>query len=113
MSFSIDTVFVWVTDLDRSVHWYSSFGIEAGPGYGNWQPMVVDGEVTFALHKGARTEGPSTGGIAFRVANLDVEIARLAAEGIDPADSEITDTGAARFTTYRDQDGNDVQLLER
>ena len=113
MSFSVDTVFVRVTDLDRSVQWYSTFGIEAGPRYGAWQAMVLEEAASFALHQGERSEGPSTGGTAFRVPNLDVEIARLADAGLHPVDAEITDTGVARFTTYRDPDGNDVQLLER
>ncbi len=38
---------------------------------------------------------------------------RLAADGIHPTDREVTDTGMARFTTYLDPDGNEVQLLER
>ncbi len=113
MAFSVDTVFVWVTDLDRATDWYSTFGIEAGPRYGAWQAMILDGAVSFALHQGERPEGPSTGGTAFRVPNLDAEIARLAENDVHPVDSEITDTGVARFTTYRDPDGNDVQLLER
>ena len=113
MAFSVDTVFVWVTDLDRATEWYSSFGIDAGPRYGTWQTMEVDGVVAFALHRGDRAEGPSTGAVAFRVPDLDGEINRLAVQGIAPVDEEITDTGVSRFTTFRDPDGNDVQLLER
>ena len=40
-------------------------------------------------------------------------MSRLAADGITPTDREVTDTGMARFTTYLDPDGNEVQLLER
>lgn len=113
MAFQLDTVFVWVTDLERSVAWYSKLGIESGPAYGPWQTMVLDGDVAFALHKGERPQGPSTSVPSFRVADLDGEIARLAGLGIDPSDPEATDTGMARFTTFTDPDGNDVQLLER
>ena len=75
--------------------------------------MVVDGNVSFALHQGERPDGPSTGGTAFLVPNLEAEIARLANVDVHPVDAEITDTGVSKFTTYRDPDGNDVQLLER
>jgi predicted enzyme related to lactoylglutathione lyase len=33
--------------------------------------------------------------------------------GIVATVPEITDTGAARFTTFTDPDGNEIQLLER
>jgi catechol 2,3-dioxygenase-like lactoylglutathione lyase family enzyme len=113
MTFSVDTVFVWVTDLDRSVDWFRSFGIEAGPGHGDWQPMEVGGDVTFALHRGERPPGSPSGGIAFAVDDLEGEMARLERSGIKPADDEVTDTGVSRFITYSDPDGNHVQLLER
>jgi predicted enzyme related to lactoylglutathione lyase len=112
MSWSIDTVFVWVTDLDRAVDWYRRMGIEPGPRYGAWQTMSTDGAARFALHEGERGEGGPTAVIAFAVDDLDAQMGRLSALGMDPID-EITDTGAARFTTYVDPDGNQIQILER
>ncbi|MDH3463407.1 MAG: hypothetical protein OEM32_07280, partial [Acidimicrobiia bacterium] len=67
MTYSVDTVFVWVTDLPKAVEWYSRFGIETGPGYGDWQTMKVVGATAFALHRGKRPAGGSTAGVAFRV----------------------------------------------
>ena len=113
MAYQLDTVFIWVSDLARSLDWYQKLGIEAGPAYGPWQTMEVDGQTRFALHQGERGTGPSTAVPSFRVEDLDAQIARLAEVGIEPTDPEITDTGAARFTTFTDPDGNDVQLLER
>ena len=113
MAFSIDTVFLWVVDLDRAVEWYRRFGVEAGPRHGTWQGMITDGGARFGLHQGERQRGAPTAAVAFGVADLDAEMARLAADGINPNDREITDTGMARFTTYLDPDGNEVQLLER
>ena len=113
MAFQVDTVFVWVTDLDRSVEWYATLGIEAGPRFGAWQTMAVGGETRFAIHQGDRREGPATGAVSFGVDDLDGEIGRLAAHGIHPTDPEITDTGESRFTTFADPDGNDIQLLQR
>ena len=113
MVFQLDTVFVWVTDLARSKDWYAGLGIEAGAAYGPWQTMSLDGDTRFALHQGERTEGPSTAVPSFRVDDLDAEISRLAELDITPTDPEITDTGMARFTTFTDPDGNEIQLLER
>lgn len=113
MAFAVDTVFVWVTDIVESVEWYTRFGVKPGASYGDWQTMEVTGATAFALHRGERPQGSSTAGIAFRVDDLDAEIARLAGLAIEPWDEEITETGVARFTTFRDPDGNDVQLLER
>ena len=113
MTFQVDTGFYYVSDLDDSVEWYARFGIETGPRYGTWQTMSLEGETRFALHHGQRPEGPNTGAIAFRVISLDNEIERLRGVGIEANDDEITDTGVARFVSFRDPDGNDVQLLER
>lgn len=113
MAFQLDTVFVWVTDLDRAVEWYSRLGIEAGPRQGPWQEMHLDGGARFALHHGARPEGGSTAVPSFRVDALEAEMARLAGLGITPTDRGITDTGAAKFAGFLDPDGNEIQLLER
>ncbi len=113
MTFTIDTVFVWVSDIDRSVPWYRSLGVEAGHRHGTWQAMMTEGGTRFGLHQGERERREPTAAIAFGVSDLDAEMKRLAALGIDPTDAEVTDSGAARFITYRDPDGNEVQLLER
>ena len=85
-------------------------GIEPGPRYGAWQAMEVDG-TRFALHEGAPSGGQRAV-VSFGVADLDAEIERLTALGHAPIEG-ITDTGAARFTTFVDPDGTHVQLLER
>lgn len=113
MALQLDTVFTWVTDLDRAVEWYSKLGIGPGDRYGAWQDMEVEGAARFALHQGNRPSGPSTAVPSFRVQDLDGEIRRLASLGIEPSEPGITDTGEARFTTFTDPDGNQVQLLER
>lgn len=113
MTFQLDTVFLWVTDIERALDWYEKLGIEAGDRHGSWQNMKIDGDVRFALHQGDRPDGASTAVPSFRVSDLDAEIRRLENLGIEPTDPEITDTGVARFTTFTDPDGNQVQLLER
>ena len=113
MTFQLDTVFVWVTDMERALDWYAKLGIQAGDRYGAWQNMELDGDTRFALHQGERADGPSTSVPSFRVGDLDAEIRRLENLGIEPTDPEITDTGVARFTTFTDPDGNQIQLLQR
>lgn len=112
MSLQVDTVFIWVTDLDASLDWYRTIGFEPGPRYDTWQVMDVPGDTRFALHQGIRPPGPSTSVPSFRVGDLESEIARLADEGIEPQ-NEITDSGTARFVAFQDPDGNEIQLLER
>lgn len=113
MGLQLDTVFIWVTDIDASIGWYETMGLPAGPRHGPWQTIDVDGETRFALHEGDRAANGSTAVPSFRVADLDGEIRRLATVGITPIDDEITDNGMARFTTFADPDGNEIQLLER
>jgi catechol 2,3-dioxygenase-like lactoylglutathione lyase family enzyme len=113
MAMQLDTVFVWVNDLDRSLEWYRMVGLEPGARHGGWQEMKVDGGTRFALHQGPRPAGDSTAVPAFRVADLDAEIVRLVSLGIGASDDEATDTGVARFITFTDPDGNRIQLLER
>jgi predicted enzyme related to lactoylglutathione lyase len=75
--------------------------------------MEVSGDTRFALHQGIREPGPSTAVPSFRVGDLQAELERLAGLGIETAEPEITDTGTARFITFVDPDGNEIQLLER
>ncbi|MGB7859094.1 MAG: VOC family protein [Acidimicrobiia bacterium] len=113
MAFQVDTVFVWVSEVEQAAKWYRRFGIDPGPRFGGWQTMHVDGETRFALHEGVGAKSGSTATVAFRVADLEHEIARLADLEITPVDPSITNTGVARFITFQDPDGNVVQLLER
>jgi catechol 2,3-dioxygenase-like lactoylglutathione lyase family enzyme len=112
VALQVDTVFVWVTDLEESLPWYQKIGFTAGDRYGTWQVLEVDGETRFALHQGIREEGPPTAVVSFRVDDLQATIDRLGEQSIRPID-QITDTGTTRFVTYRDPDGNEIQLLQR
>ena len=44
MTFELDTVFVWVSDVEQALDWYAKLGIQAGERYGSWQNMRVKGE---------------------------------------------------------------------
>lgn len=112
MGLELDTVFVWVSDLERSIPWYRAVGLEAGVPHGTWQEISVSGVTRFALHQGDRPEGPPTSVISFRVDDLTAHMERLAGSGIEPL-GPVTDTGVARFAAYADPDGNEIQFLER
>ena len=109
----VDTVFYWVTDIDRALGFYTSvFGIEPGPRHGDWQVLQVPGPVAFALHAGGDPATNVNAVVSLRVPNLDQAIRELAEKGHNPV-TEITDTGAARFAGYEDPDGNLIDILER
>ena len=112
MGLQLDTVFVWVKDLERSLAWYGAVGLEPGARHGPWQTISLDGESRFALHEGDRPEGPPTSVPSFRVDDLAAHMDRLGERGIEPI-GPVTDTGAARFAAYADPDGNEIQFLER
>lgn len=111
---TLDTVFLWVTDLNRSVEWYRNrLGIRPGPRHGDWQVMAIDGDVTFALHGSSETVTPSRSAVlGFRVDDLDAATEELGRAGVDPVDQTATDTGFKRFRTFADPDGHLIQLVE-
>ena len=108
----VDTVFVWVSDLDRSVAWFERFGLSPGPRRGSWQPLSLSGETVFAIHEGRGDHSRVNAVVGLRVDDLDSAIVELAAAGIEPLDDMLTDTGPRRFTTFVDPDGNQIQLIE-
>lgn len=111
---TLDTVFLWVSDLDRSVEWYRNrLGIRPGPRHGDWQVMAIDGDVTFALHQSPEAVAPDRSAVlGFRVDDLATATKDLAASGVDPVDQTVTDTGFKRFRTFADPDGHLIQLIE-
>lgn len=113
MSLQVDTVFVWVNDLEQSLEWYRAIGFDVGNRFGPWQSLIVDGETRFALHQGIREQGESTAVPSFRVEDLEAEVERLSGLGVEPTTSEVTDTGVARFIMFADPDGNEIQLIQR
>ena len=108
----VDTIFLKVTDLERATDWYHRvLGIAPGPRFGDWQVLDVGGEVTFALHRFATPPAGINAVVSLRVDDLDAAIDQAVARGAQPIDPDITDTGAKRFTTFADPDGNHVQLI--
>ncbi len=109
---AVDTVFLWVSNLDRSVAWFARLGLQPGPRHGTWQPLQLAGDTVFALHEGRGDHSRVNAVVGLRVDDLDAAILELADRGIEPLDEMLTDTGVRRFTTFVDPDGNQVQLIE-
>lgn len=109
----VDTVFVWVGDLERSMPFYRDvLGLEPGPRFGSWQAMATEG-ARFALHEGDAPDGQRQRAVVgFAVADLEGEVARIRAAGHQPI-APPADTGVSRFVTYEDPDGTHIQLIER
>lgn len=107
----LNTIFFWVTSIDDSLSWWRAFGVEPGERFGTWQDMQVPGTVTFALHEDPEQRTGINAVLAFSVGELATEIERLASVGISPTGA-IANAGTRSFATFKDPDGNQVQLSQ-
>ena len=108
----IDHVYYWTRDLDAGVAFYRDVvGLELVRRAGNEWAEFDAGSIRFALHGTEEETLPPGGTIVLRVADLDD--ARLVLEGrgavFDAFVGEVE--GFARFATFRDHDGNPVQII--
>jgi predicted enzyme related to lactoylglutathione lyase len=112
----LDRIYYWTRDLDEAVAFYRDVvGLELVDRRGDGWAEFEAGPVRFALH-GAGVAGiqevPVSGTIVLRVDDLDAARWTLRERGatFDEADAEVT--GFARFATFRDPDGNPIQIIE-
>jgi predicted enzyme related to lactoylglutathione lyase len=111
----IDHVYYWTTDLDRAVSFYRDVvGLRLVRRDGsNWAEFDA-GAIRFALHGTGEGRPPLPGGATavFRVDDLDAARAALQARGAEFEEhlGEVEDF--ARFASFRDPDGNPVQIIE-
>jgi catechol 2,3-dioxygenase-like lactoylglutathione lyase family enzyme len=110
----VDHVYYWTRDMDRAVAFYTEivgFSLVHRSG-AEWAELQA-GPIRFALH-GAVGEGevPGSGTVVLRVEDLDAARAGLEGRGVafDAFVGEVE--GFARFATFRDPDGNPVQIIE-
>lgn len=110
----LDLVFYWARDLDASTSFYRDvLGLtllraEAG----QWAEFDAGGR-RFALHAAPPGQQVQPGGATavFEVDDLDRAKGELRARGVEFG-FEGDVAGYARFATFHDPDGNDVQLIE-
>jgi catechol 2,3-dioxygenase-like lactoylglutathione lyase family enzyme len=109
---AIDHVYYWTRDMDASVAFYRDVvGLPLVRRSGDAWAEFDAGPVRLALH-GTDDQAPGSGTAVFRVDDLDAERAALESRGaaFDAFVGEVE--GFARFATFRDPDGNPVQLIE-
>ena len=108
---SLDHVYYWTRDMDASVAFYGDVvGLTLVRRDGNEWAEFDAGPVRLALHG---SETPVASGTAvFRVEDLDQARWTLEERGatFDEYVGEVE--GRARFATFRDPDGNPVQIIE-
>jgi catechol 2,3-dioxygenase-like lactoylglutathione lyase family enzyme/RimJ/RimL family protein N-acetyltransferase len=111
---SLDHVYYWVADMDRAVAFYRDvLGLSpVRREGGSWAVFDIGGRM-FALHGAVegRPVGPGGAAAVFDVDDLDAAKAILAGRGVE-FDHEGDVAGYGRFASFRDPDGNAVQIIE-
>jgi lactoylglutathione lyase len=115
MTLQLDHVYYWTTDIDRSVKFYEDvLGLKLiRRDDGNWA-LFEAGPVQLALHGAIEGRPFEPGGATavFRVDDLDAARAALEARGAEFEEHAGEVQGFARFASFRDPDGNVVQIIE-
>jgi CreA protein len=111
----LDHVYYWVSDMDRAVTFYEEvLGLRLRRRDGsNWAEFEA-GPARFALHGAIEGRPLRPGGATavFRVADLDAARASLESRGAGFEDHVGEVEGLARFASFRDPDGNAIQIIE-
>jgi catechol 2,3-dioxygenase-like lactoylglutathione lyase family enzyme len=108
----VDHIYYWTRDMDRAVGFYTEVvGLTLVRREGDEWAELDGGAVRVALH-GSADEPPASGTVVFRVEDLDAARWTLEERGVvfDAYVGEVE--GYARFATFRDPDGNPVQIIE-
>ena len=110
----LDHVYYWVADMERAVAFYRDLlGLDLVRRDGdNWAVFDSGGRM-FALHGAVEGRPISPGGATavFAVADLDRTRSVLSERGVEFG-HEGDVTGYARFASFKDPDGNTVQIIE-
>jgi catechol 2,3-dioxygenase-like lactoylglutathione lyase family enzyme len=112
---SLDHVYYWTADLDRAVKFYQDvLGLRLAFREGSKWAEFEAGPIRLALHGAVEGRAIEEGGATavFRVDDLDASRARLETEGVEFEEHIGEVEGYARFASFRDPDGNIVQIIE-
>jgi catechol 2,3-dioxygenase-like lactoylglutathione lyase family enzyme len=110
---ALDHVYYWTADMDAAVAFYGDvIGLRLVRREGSAWAEFDAGPIRFALHGGAADGVPTGGTAVFEVDDLDSARLRLRERGVafDQEDGEVP--GLARFASFRDPDGNVLQIIE-
>ena len=109
---SVDHVYYWTRNLDAAVAFYSNVvGLPVVRREGDGWAELDAGSIRFALHA-TDDDMLTSGTVVFRVEDLETARWTLEERGavFDEHAGEVA--GYARFATFRDPDGNAVQIIE-
>jgi len=108
----VDHVYYWPRDLDAGVAFYRDVvGLPLVRRAGNEWAEFEAGPIRFALHGTDEDVAPSGGTVVLRVDDLD-EARRVLEDRGAVFDAFVGEVeGFARFATFRDLDGNPVQII--
>ncbi len=111
----VDHAWFWVADMDRALRFYvDAVGLRLIHRHGDEWAELDAGRIRLALHGGGADARPlpEGGTVVFEVDDLDA--ARFALElreiAFEPGAGEVE--GRGRFASFRDPDGNRLQLIE-
>jgi catechol 2,3-dioxygenase-like lactoylglutathione lyase family enzyme len=111
---ALDHVYYWTQDMDAAVSFYRDvLGLSLVRREGDAWAEFDAGPVRFALHGRVGDQPAVAGGTAvFEVDDLDKARWSLGERGVafDERDGEVE--GYVRFASFRDPDGNVVQIIE-
>jgi catechol 2,3-dioxygenase-like lactoylglutathione lyase family enzyme len=110
---AIDHVYYWTRDMDAAVAFYRDvLGLNLVRRNGDEWAEFEAGPIRLALHGGGETPRSGGGTAVFRVDDLDGTRWVLEERGA-PFDEFVGEVeGFARFATFRDPDGNPLQIIE-
>jgi predicted enzyme related to lactoylglutathione lyase len=107
----LDHVYYWTRDLDVAVAFFRDVvGLELRRRDGDEWAEFDAGPVRLALHRS--DDPPASGTAVFRVDDLDGARRALEQRGAVFDDFVGEVEGFARFATFRDPDGDPVQIIE-
>jgi catechol 2,3-dioxygenase-like lactoylglutathione lyase family enzyme len=111
----IDYVYYWTAEMDRAVAFYRDvIGLKLVRQDGSQWAEFATEPVRFALHGATEGHPVRSGGAAvmFRVDDLDRARRTLQEKGVEFDEHSGEVEGFVRFATFRDPDGNRVELIE-
>ncbi|MDP9184859.1 MAG: VOC family protein [Actinomycetota bacterium] len=108
----VDHIYYWTRDMGRALTFYTEVvGLPLLRREGDEWAELDGGPIRLALH-GADGDHPASGTVVLRVDDLDATRWTLEQRGAS-FDSYVGEVeGYARFATFRDPDGNPVQIIE-
>jgi catechol 2,3-dioxygenase-like lactoylglutathione lyase family enzyme len=109
----IDHVYYWTRDLDAAVAFYTEVvGLSLVRREGTGWAELEAPPIRLALHHADDDRRAGSGTVVFRVDDLDAARWALEQRGAS-FDAHVGEVeGFARFATFRDPDGNPLQIIE-